>query len=358
MAAKSKPKRAPEPGFPFPELLAPITPDKPCGDDLEYDPEFILLLAKATPRPDAQYGDFVSAPEAVNWADLERDCRRLLLRTRDIRVLVLLLRCRTRLDHAAGLRDGLAALARMLETWPDAIHPQLMVDGEPDPAMRANALAALADPEALMQDIRELPITGNAALRLQVRDVERALGVPRPADALAPESVRLQLQDSRHQHSPALLALDEAATLASAIDRWATANLPSDRPDLSPFLKLLSLVAEANEPASAIIHGTEPEGAPHDGLHAASSVETGDRDTAYVLPPEIAAEHPSAAMPPDRDAALAGIRAARQWFEIHEPSSPVALLLRQAETLTGKRFHEVFQAIPADLVERWAQEGP
>ncbi|MFX3549126.1 hypothetical protein V8921_11830 [Ralstonia mannitolilytica] len=58
----------------------------------------------------------------------------------------------------------------------------------------------------------------------------------------------------------------------------------------------------------------------------------------------------------DRSAALASIRAARSWFEAHEPSSPVGLLLKQAERLSGKRFDEVFQAIPADLVERWAHD--
>jgi type VI secretion system protein ImpA len=58
----------------------------------------------------------------------------------------------------------------------------------------------------------------------------------------------------------------------------------------------------------------------------------------------------------DRNTALAYIRTARIWFEAHEPSSPVALLLKQAERLTGKRFDEVFQAIPAELVERWAGE--
>jgi type VI secretion system protein ImpA len=61
----------------------------------------------------------------------------------------------------------------------------------------------------------------------------------------------------------------------------------------------------------------------------------------------------AAELPHDRAAALASIRAARHWFEAYEPSSPVALLLRQAERLTGKRFDEVFQALPADLVERW-----
>ncbi|WP_043344058.1 ImpA family type VI secretion system protein [Cupriavidus basilensis] len=344
MKAKTRPVPAPRPEFPFPELLEPVSPDGPCGDDLEYDPEFVVLLAKAAPKADAQYGDFVSEPEACNWAELERDCRRLLLRTRDIRILVLQLRCRTRLAQTAGLRDGLEALAQLLTKWPDAIHPQLMVDDEADPAMRANALAALADPEGLMRDVRALTITGNAALRLQVRDVERSLGVPRPVDAPAPESVRLQLQDLRQQHSPALLALDEAAGYAAAIDGWAKANLQHDRPDLSPLLKLLGTMT-GNVAAAA---------PPLPDLSIAAS--TGD-GAAGGFGPMAATGHAAADMPRDRDAALAGVRTARQWFELHEPSSPVALLLRQAERLTGKRFDEVFQAIPAELVERWAQDN-
>ncbi|WP_432259357.1 ImpA family type VI secretion system protein [Cupriavidus sp. TMH.W2] len=351
MNAKAKAVPVPRPDLPFPELRDPVAPDRPCGDDLEYDPEFVVLLAKATPKADAQYGNFVSEPEALNWADLERDCRRLLLRTRDIRILVLLLRCRTRLSQASGLRDGLATMAQLLAKWPDTIHPQMFVDGEADPAMRANALAALTDPEGLMRDVRELTITGNAALRLQIRDIERSLGVPRAADALAPESVRLQLQDMRLQNSPALAALVEAAGEAAAIDAWAKANLRQDSPDLSPLLKLLGMMkstaATAPAPPVAAPSAPRPElpvAAPPCG------------DASGGLPPPTTAEPSGPCNSWDRDAALAGIRAARQWFEFHEPSSPVALLLRQAERLTGKRFDEVFQAIPADLVEHWAQD--
>ncbi|UDM49831.1 type VI secretion system protein TssA [Cupriavidus sp. MP-37] len=347
MNAKAKAVSAQRPEFPFPELLEPVAPDRPCGDDLEYDPEFVVLLAKAAPKPDAQYGNFVSEPEAINWADLERDCRHLLLRTRDIRILVLLLRCRTRLGQASGLRDGLAAMAHLLAKWPDAIHPQLCVDGETDPAMRANALAALTDPEGLMRDVRELTITGNAALRLQIRDVERSLGVPRPADALAPESVRQQILDLRRQNSPTLTALDEAAGEAAAIDGWAKAKLRQDGPDLSPLLKLLGMMAStaATAPAPPVAASTSaPVASPSCG------------DAVGRLSPAATAAYSGAGEPRDRAAALAGIRTARQWFELHEPSSPVALLLRQAERLAGKRFDEVFQAIPAELVERWAQD--
>ncbi|KJK13113.1 type VI secretion protein [Burkholderiaceae bacterium 16] len=333
-----------------------ITKEEPCGGDLEYDPEFVVLQAKAAPKPDAQYGDFVSAPEAMNWTDLERDCRRLLLRTRDIRILVVLLRCWARLDHAAGLRDGLAVLAQLLTKWPDAIHPQRVVDGEADLALRANALAALSDPEGLMQDVRELPIMANGALRLQIRDVERSFAVPRTTDALPPESVRQQLKDMRVTHSATLAALAEATEIASAIDAWTSDNLPDDRPDLQPLLKLLGTVTGTAHSALGPAV-TECNAMPPAELHPENVADSWNGNgTADIA--EVTTTAPrSASLPIDRDTALSGIRTARLWFENHEPSSPVALLLKQAERLTGKRFDEVFQAIPADLVERWAHDA-
>lgn len=355
MKAKSKTPPSGHAVNPFPELYEPISKEKPCGGDLEYDPEFVVLLAKAAAKPDAQYGEFVATPEAVNWSDLERDCRRLLLRTRDIRVLVLLLRCRVQLDHANGLREGLAVLAQLLAKWPDAIHPQLVVDGEADPALRANALATLADPQGLMQDIRELAIISNGALRLQVRDVERSLGVPRPADAPAPESVRQQLQDLRQQQCPALAALDQAATFAASIDAWGRHHLPDDHPDLGPLLKLLGFVAEMT-PAAVALTTDEPSRTQPSSPQPTNVMDPNSSHMSIDVPREA---HPDCASPDthiDRDAVRAAIHSARLWFEHHEPSSPVPLLLKQAERLTGKRFDEVFQAIPVDLVERWAQD--
>jgi len=59
---------------------------------------------------------------------------------------------------------------------------------------------------------------------------------------------------------------------------------------------------------------------------------------------------------PDRQAALPLIREARQWFEQHEPSSPISVLLRRAELLVGKRYAEVANAIPVELLVQWERE--
>lgn len=55
----------------------------------------------------------------------------------------------------------------------------------------------------------------------------------------------------------------------------------------------------------------------------------------------------------DRNDALERLRIIRRWFEANEPSSPTIPLLRQAERLVGKRFSEVINEIPVELLEKW-----
>ncbi|SEB20295.1 hypothetical protein [Variovorax sp. YR216] len=57
-----------------------------------------------------------------------------------------------------------------------------------------------------------------------------------------------------------------------------------------------------------------------------------------------------------REQVRATLRTAKEWLEQCEPSSPVVILLKQAERLLGRRFAEVAQAIPPDLLARWDAE--
>lgn len=338
--------------------LAPVSDDAPCGLDLEYDPEFVVLMAKTAPRSETQYGDFIGTPEALNWADIERECERLMARSRDIRVAIVWLRARIRQAGTRALADGLIRFVTLLEHFPRDIHPQLVVDGDPDPAVRANALASLVDPEGILSDIRDLTISRGTARRLQVRDVERALAIPRPADALSADSVRQQLVELTEQGTQEFLAIGASATVVDRIRIWAEASLGHEAPDLSALTKLLAPFAS--------VHRSTPVETPTDDC------ATSDVPDEHTDAPEVPATVPgqpsnSPAVAPNTEMAMIGrigsrasalesIRQTRLWFETHEPSSPVADLLRQAERLVGKRFSEVAQSIPIDLLQKWASE--
>lgn len=233
-------------------LTKPVSAEQPCGPDPEYDPEYLLLFSRAAPQAEAQYGDFVSTPEAVNWPEIERDARRLLTRSKDIRVLILLLRSRIQQAGAQGLAEMLTQLAELSVIWSDALHPQLLTgegasaESIEDAALaRSNALAALLDHEGVMADIRGITLSNSAALRLQVRDVERALSAPRPADALAPNPLEAR-------GALPLAAFREAQESAERLQVWACETLGDLAPDFSRLRQLLALLPD-------VVQTTTPE---------------------------------------------------------------------------------------------------
>ena len=348
------------------DWMALIDTDAPCGPDLEYDPEFVVLGAKVVLKPEAQYGDFVGSPEPVNWSDVERDCRRLMMRSKDMRLAVLFSRCRARVAGAAGLAEGLGLLAAWLVAFPDAIHPQLAVDNDRDAAqeIRMNALQALTDTDGLLADVREIALTRSTATRLQVRDVERAFAHPRPSDALAPESVTRQLEELRAQQPAALAGFDDALTSLVAIDVWAREHLSVYAPDLSVLSRLLGRLACGGARAVRPAAVTNPanaanaanDDAPREAQTDADAIDHRDTESNGLEPASDYRDTSGVrarSTPADRHAALELIRDARQWFDLHEPSSPVPVLLRRAEQMVGKRYAEVVQAIPAELLMQW-----
>lgn len=352
------------------DWLRPISALEPCGPNLEYDAEYAVLMARLAPQADAQYGSFVDKPELPDWAEVERDCRRLLLRSKDINLMVWLMRCRARLGGAAGLRDVLTMLVEVLERFPDEVHPQLEIEGAPDPEVRANALAALADPQGLLSDVRALVVSASTAFRLTVKDIERAFAVPRLTDALPVDSMRQQLDDLRWHQNPNFKALRDCGVLLQRILHWTRVQLGDDAPALQPLIKLLSAFALEDEKAAqaaleapyetvatsrpefvpATSAGSSVPGAP---MTAASPPAVPFASTVLVPVLAIGTEGNITAQ---REQVRAYIREARDWLEQHEPSSPVAILLRQAERLVGKRFAEVAQAIPPDLLAKWDAE--
>ena len=259
----------------------------------------------------------------------------------------------------AGAKDphGASAVADGVvrrRGWPEAVHPQTIIEGEPEPLVRANALAGLADPEGLLADVCEIVVASGTATRLTVRDAERAFAVPRMPEALKPESVVRQLavlraaapQDAR---LPVRL-LAEAASLVRAIDAWSRSELGDDAPSLVALSRVLDLFIDPNQSVAA-----------SNGAGSFESLESTDPTDSATQPwmntsPFPKAGSGGARQVLTRDDVLSDIRSAREWFESHEPSSPVAVLLKQAERMVGKRFSQVADSIPLDLLQRWEAE--
>jgi type VI secretion system protein ImpA len=360
-----------------------------------------------------------------------------MLRSKDISVLIWFARCRTRQAGALGLFQGLSALLAVLQAFADSVHPQLHIEGVPDPIVQANTLAALCDPQGLLDDVREVMVCSSTAFRLSVRDIERSLAIPRAPYSPEPAAVQRQLADLHQRHDGAVRALHACAQCVQALHSWAQTQLGEEAPVLSALQKLLNpfVPVQVASPVSseALAQGSDPFEAMHPrhlvgagpgpsstaqahyalGLDPAFALDlpapqqasglagAGVSGAGFTAPynahpnpiPNPAAANPVAlhpsAMPapspapvPHADASASGhgqghgpshgaapLTAAQQrehirqllgqvrhWIELHEPSSPVAVLLKQADRMWGKRFSEIAHVIPPDLLQSWDRD--
>ena len=155
--------------------LTEIAPDAPCGPDLEYDQDFLALERATQGKPEQQYGDKVfpaEEPGVADVPDLAHGAHGAHARRPRSPVL---LRALTRTQGLPGTVEAMQLMPGLLERfWDDGILA-LVIDGEVDPMMRMNALAALTDRDKLLRDIRGADFLRTPASPLTVRDVESIL---------------------------------------------------------------------------------------------------------------------------------------------------------------------------------------
>lgn len=237
-----------------------------------------------------------------------------------------------------------------LQRYPQHLHPQMMVEGATDPGVRSNALASLAEPEGLLKDVRDIVVTPGV-LHLTVRDIEKAFSNTPSEDSPDPVAVRKHLDEPPPGDAATIGALADAAHWLQGISLWALDVLGPHRPDINALQRLLVPFAHGKSMAAGTSRAVVPDlpdpasdDAGVKNLQRAEALSERVRDSRCALP--------------ERDAAKQAIAQARIWFEHHEPSSPVALLLLQAERLVGKRFSEIVDTIPPDLIAKWDADQP
>lgn len=327
-------------------VLQPSAVKPPCGESIEYDATFIMLQGRLQPRLSAEYGDFVEAMEPLNWAEIERDTQTLLLRSKDIRLVMILLRCRLRQVGLTAVCEGLEALLSLLEQWPDTLHPQLYDEGEFVPLMRANVFAELDAPEGFIADFRQQMLPRAAGLQLSVRDVERAYASPR--EESAPSALTMAAVQEAWREEPVIASLQRAATRLQQLKKLLQNTLGEDTPDFERLLTLLNLFGST--PASP----ERPEIATTET--ASSSLATTTEAITQRVPAASQVTVPATSQNLDpqkienRADALNRLREVRAWFVHTEPSSPVISLLAFTEKTIGKGFLELVQYIPAELI--------
>lgn len=332
-------------------LLSEISAEAPCGEDLSYDQSFMAIEDMLRPKATGGMVEVEEAAEEPNWREVRGKSLELLGRSKDLRVAVYLTLALLKTEGIPGLRDGLALVRGLLERFWDKLYPRLDPDDNYDPLERINILQSLSpvtvsaqDPMKFKQRLAEVPLCSSAQMgTFGLRDIQVAKGeitVTGDEAAKAPQMsvISAAFQDTATDELESISRATEEALehLGGITTAFSTSATQGQSPDVGGFQSLLGSIYKCvQEYLAKRGLGQDVAGVPEPG--AAAAAGQGISFAGEIRSP--------------KEARLA-IEKVCQYFDRHEPSSPVPLLLRRAQRLVSKSFVEVIADMCPDAVSQ------
>ncbi len=345
------------------QLLQPIAADAPCGAELRYDATFHELEAAAEPAFDYQRGPDgkeVARPKPRDWSKIGRDARALLVKGRDLRVQILLLRSLLATDRLAGFAQGLELVHRSLEDYWESLHPALDPDQQ-EPAEQAferlSVLGQLTVGEGLLTDLRRVPIIEAPALgTLTLRQLEIASGRAQAGsgeERIDPTQVEALLRAAGPERVAAVRGgLAAARGALDGIQGLFLAKLGDAAvPNFKPIQQML------DEIDAALADHAAPQ--PAAGEPAAAAT-TADPSAATVADAKAPAATAGATLSriDNREDVVRAFDLILDYYRREEPSSPIPLLVERIKKLVRMGFLELMAEVaPAGVPEFKALAG-
>ncbi len=333
------------------DLLAEITAEQPCGEDMEYDVEFTELEIAAQGKAEQEYGETLVEAEEPDWAEVEEKALAVLQQSKDLRAAMHLTRSLLKTEGLIGLSQGLELFRGYVERYWDSVHPQLDPDDDNDPTMRVNVFRSLADEDTILRAIRTAPLTDSRVVgRFSLRDIAIANGeLPPPENAGEGPAdmtiIEAAFQDTDPERLQALAdavreSMEHVASIESSVTDAVEAGAGPDLSDLGKTLKKVrSALAER-------LGGDEEEAA--DEVLEEGSVEAG--------PGAGAGGAISGAVKNPNDV-IRMLDKILDYYTRSEPSSPLPLLLQRAKRLVSKDFMTIMKDIAPDGVSQASTIG-
>ena len=127
-----------------PEQLAcrfsDTSPEAPSGENLEYDALYLEMEQAAAGKPEQQMGDSTIPAENPDWKVVVQKALELAVRTKDLRVGMLLTQALMANEGLFGFEQGLRLLRGYVQQHWETVHPQLDADDDdPDRRQAGNA---------------------------------------------------------------------------------------------------------------------------------------------------------------------------------------------------------------------------
>lgn len=314
-------------------LLRPISPGRPAGEDLRTDHSANAVYfklkdarngARALERGSESQGEVQAI--APGWmVVLELAPQVLAERSKDLEVAAWLIEAMCRTTGFAGLRDGFALVAALVETFWDDLYPRPDEEGI---ATRVAPLTGLNGEDGegtLISPIRSIRIT-EGEVGYPAWAYFRALELAKVADAerrerLASTIATLEQVEADARTSPDAFYRGLTADIDGAIEAYARLNAALDArcgPDAPRSSQIRNILQDIRDAVTVLARQATPDAPASDGEAGAG--------TAALASPAAYAPGPAGSIT-SREQAFDRLLEIARFFERTEPQAPIAYTL-------------------------------
>jgi type VI secretion system protein ImpA len=325
-------------------LLEPVSPEHPCGENLE-DTELLAsfdtyrLFGQSRPldAPAEEHEKRIPKPaDSPEWTEIRDRAGDALRKSKDLRLLAHLSAALLRTDGVPAFAATLNVATQWLEAYWNQVYP--LVDE--DAILRRNALNCFADPMAIVDRLRRIPLVDSRQHgRFSLRDIDIATHQQQPAegDTVVDENqikaafAAMPIEELTLLHESVSLGVASVRKIDAMMrDAAGSESTPS-------FDPLTAQLGRMNQTLRTHLAARTP-----DAPAAAGAAAEGGNGAA----PELAI---GGAIRSRQDA-IRALEAITAFYRQAEPSSPIPLLLERAKRLVSKDFLEVLADIAPDAL--------
>ncbi len=338
----------------FEKLLAPVTEEDPCGEDLSDLTEYYVLEEYAKGKEETQF----SEAEPPDWQQVEKLAKELLLQGKELWVISHLICALTSNHGAAGLNEGIKFLFETLAAFWEDIFPSADFDDDNPYEQRLNVLNSLSDMASpLALNIKNMPLCRSKQLgAFSYRDVLISRGEIKTAEDETPPEEKLieaAIRDTNPEFISELIRLLQD-TIAEI--RKIEAFLNQAAGQQNNIANILKLEDSLNLILSFVVPYTTTETYSDEADMRQTEEDLSEDEIGKAVnlqnigaPGEISS----------RDHVYALLGEMVQWYEKSEPASPVAMILARAQSMVGNDFFQIVSHIMGpDLPQLQELFGP
>lgn len=322
-------------------LLAPVSSEKPCGENLEYDADYMAMSQASEGKAEQQFGDTIIPAEPADWNKVEKLATSLLTRTKDLRVMLALTHAWTHMKGLPGYANGLKLIQQALLLYWEPLYPLLEEYGERDPFYRINALAALGDKSTLTAALRQAPLLRTTADQISLRDACALLDGSKSEIADYPGG-RPRLNDELARgDQPGIEAILQISERLQTIRETLTEQLgESGLPEMEQLQKMVNLVAQSCQATdlTSLVPGANDDAAP-------------SSSAAPAAPMRAQTDWRSSEITSRAEAQLM-LEKVKHYFSRYEPSHPAPLMIDRVQRVIELDFMEIIRDLAPDGVHQ------